>query len=384
MIDFNLKLTDLFLGLATRTQFVLIRHDPLGFATQAEVDILVDDFRCGRFLRALYAEAGDEWEISLTRFHPTSIDVLLVFQPSPKHFIRLDVRGPVLKRGGIFLRMGDIVGETSTNDKGLPVVSTKREVELIRQRNQIDGRPFSPKHERILAGLGGKGLRDTQGINQLRHPVRAHFIRYLGWPVRAYSVLVLARYRSLGKTIALHGVDGAGKSTVASTLGTTLSGLGYRTEVLHYFERTAENPPSKRGLTKGKKGFTGALIYPLKLFWFIARGLLKNLRMANQVDYIIHDRFFFDYFDKTEKKGFSWPSGLKFLVAILEKNFFIPIVLTVSPSVAHTRKEEMSLDQIVEKQKDYVFFLGAERIINGDGKSPQELADAIARDWLGL
>lgn len=380
MRSFDHEMKNLIAALASHVDFTLLRHDPLGFQNKSEVDVLVDDFRCGRFLRLLRAEACSQWKVILTRFSPTSADLLVISRSYPDHYIRLDVRGPVVKQNRVFIRLRDILDDVAKNVHGVPVLKTKREIELIYKRNSIDSRPASAKHFRILDQSRVAIPPVAHFKTSSGYSIRDVVIRMMKLPARAYSLFVMARYRSFADSIVLHGVDGAGKSVVAMELGRLLEGQGFRVEVVHYFQSAANRPQMPEKAAQTRRKFLRALPPWMKLVAFLVRGLIRNLRRSNQFDFIIHDRFLYDYFDKTEKRGLMWPNWLKRLVATIEKKTSSPVALIVDPEVANRRKNEMTPPLIRAKQQEYARMLGPELLVLVNSETPQELAALILRE----
>ena len=388
---------------------ILLRSHPQGIV-EDELDLLVRTYRSTAYARAVEKSLRSNEKVIYLKRHRLATRLILIGVQDAGP-LRLDIRGPILKHRRVFLYFNDVRKAGTHTRYGVTVPDPLVEAALLLRRNEMDGRELSAKHVAILNRAerpedpssvvhAGKARREEKVARHEGGRWRFRFLsrRVSWWIHQAVGKVLRTRNRRESSRIALHGVDGVGKSTAAAELAKLLTADGITTSVYHYFACQTilpDHQASRRNEEVGGSVSSGPYATrrldavmrapcaaPLRLFFtglFVMRSWPKLSGANSQIS--IHDRFIFDYVDKTLKKGWAWsPSEARF-VARISAALAHTFVLVAEPEIVASRKGELSVEQIESLQESYHQLFPDERIVNCSEVNSRELARLLRERW---
>lgn len=188
--------------------------------------------------------------------------------------------------------------------------------------------------------------------------------------------------QSQGITVAFLGPDGSGKSTIID--GLQKKNLPFDQSDYFHLKPVLKDKNASNivvGDPHGKEayGFFKSTIKLLVFIWQYNRGWQKNIRkLKSKSSLVIFDRYYDDLLVDHRRYRYG---GSKTIAKFVRN--FIPrpelyFILTADPDVIHSRKQEVSLQELTRQVTDYRKLGDGKRYFNIDvNRSPNEIVSEI-------
>jgi thymidylate kinase len=175
--------------------------------------------------------------------------------------------------------------------------------------------------------------------------------------------------RPTGLLIALMGPDGAGKSTLASAIASTISGPFRRSDVFHFRPRVVAPRQLKTSANPPRLSSRGPIASALKLVLYLADywiGYLAIVRPALcRTSLVMFDRYFDDLGIDSRRYGYTGPRWLVALASRAVPRPDLTLVLTADAQQLSERKGEISIREgevLLEAYRQYATQRGVVQI----------------------